>query len=315
MAISLAAGANGHAQQPDGVTGGRSAPLGRELSLLIVAPPEVEIVRVTIRSFSGFWSSQMVPPRQRLTLNGIPGGNLIVRAEALGFKAVEASVTFRDDVVLRLEERSVAREPLPRIDQSVADVSRLAIPAKAWKEMEKSRAVKSPEEAVRHLLKAIQIHPDFDVAHNDLGVQYLRLKRPEEALDAFRTALKINSRFTLARTNLAAVLLEEGETREAIHEYLRVLDLEPGALQAVLGLGKAYAAIEQHVLAVKTYSRAAVSDPESAPARFGLARSYLKLGMPREALPHLRKFLELQPNSAFAERIKGLIVEIEGTGD
>lgn len=315
LIVILAAGAGGHAQRLDGVAGARSPALDRALTVLVMAPPEVEMVRVTVSSFSGFWTSQLIPPRQRFSLNGIPAGNLIVKAEALGFKAVEASVTFRDDVVLRLEERSAGVESLPRIDQSVADVSRLAIPPKAWKEMEKSRKVANPEAAVRHLLKAIAIHHDFDLAYNDLGVQYLRLGRSAEASDAFRTALKINPGFNLARTNLAAVLLERGKANEAIHEYLRVLDREPSNLQAALGLGKAYAAIEQYVLAVKAYSRAAFFDPENGPAQFGIARSYLKLGMSRQAVPHLRKFLELEPKNASAERIKGLIAEIEGAGD
>ncbi len=303
------------AQRLDGVGGGRSPTSDRTLTILVLAPPEVEIVRVTINSFSGFWSSQMIPPRQRYSINGIPAGNLMVKAEAFGFKAVEASVTFRDEVVLRLEEKSAGVESLPRIEQSVADVAHLAIPGKAWKEMEKSRQVKRPEDAVRHLLKAIEIHHDFDMAYNDLGVQYLRLKRSGEALGAFRTALQINSNFNLARTNLAAVLLEEGEAQEAIHEYLRAVDLEPGSLTARLGLAKAYVSIRQYVLAAKTYFQASSLDPENAAAEFGLAKCYIKLGMAGEALPHLRRFLELEPESAFAPAVKGLVAQIETARD
>lgn len=299
-------------QWRDGIVGAPTAQ-NRGLAVLVLAPPGVQTARVTISAFSGFWSSRIVSIGEKAYFEGLPPGNLHIRAEAFGFKVSERTISLGEDVTLELKRSSNAEERFPRIDESVADASLLSIPRKALDEMRRAQRSKGAEDAVKHLLKAVKVHPTFVQAYSDLGAQYLRLGKPAEAERACRKALQIDPEFTRARANLAAILLSEGKSDEAIQEYRHVLELEPRNLQALVGLGRAYVSIEQFVLAVKRFDQAAQIDPASAQAQFGLARSYLKLGMHHEALPSLRRYLELEPESEWAPKIRDMIERIEGS--
>jgi tetratricopeptide (TPR) repeat protein len=73
---------------------------------------------------------------------------------------------------------------------------------RAFYEYEAARQAASPQAAIAHLRRGLDLCPEDDVAHNELGELYLREGRLEEATAEFEAALKINPRFTRARENL-----------------------------------------------------------------------------------------------------------------
>jgi tetratricopeptide (TPR) repeat protein len=53
---------------------------------------------------------------------------------------------------------------------------------------------KSHEEALRYFLKAIEINPDIDYIHNNLGVVYAEMGMHEKAKDEFEKAIAASER-------------------------------------------------------------------------------------------------------------------------
>ena len=85
--------------------------------------------------------------------------------------------------------------------------------------LEEARA-ENPAKAANTLKEAVTLHPNFPLALNELGVQYLKLRQINKAIDVLREACKLNPDAVPARLNLGIALLESKQFAHA-EEHLR----------------------------------------------------------------------------------------------
>jgi len=83
------------------------------------------------------------------------------------------------------------------------------------------------DEAILNLNKAINLQPNFDQAHNNLGNILKNTGKFEEAVNCYREALKINPNYAEAYSNLGNALTEIGKIEEAIVNHQKALKLNP----------------------------------------------------------------------------------------
>jgi tetratricopeptide (TPR) repeat protein len=82
------------------------------------------------------------------------------------------------------------------------------------------------EDAVEEYRKAIGLDPNYDIAHNNLGVIYLdNLGYVQEAIDCLTKAVQCNSRYALAHYNLGRAMAIKGDKVEAARLLQVALDL------------------------------------------------------------------------------------------
>jgi len=82
------------------------------------------------------------------------------------------------------------------------------------------------EEAVVSYHRAIELNPEYDIAHNNLGVIYLDgIGAPDEAISYFKAAIAINPNYTLAYFNAGRSAQMMGEHNEAAEYYQMAMDL------------------------------------------------------------------------------------------
>lgn len=82
------------------------------------------------------------------------------------------------------------------------------------------------EEAIVAYHRAIELNPEYDIAHNNLGVIYIDgIGTPEEALPYFKTAIELNPNYTLAYFNAGRAAQAINEHNEAAGYYQMALDL------------------------------------------------------------------------------------------
>ena len=81
---------------------------------------------------------------------------------------------------------------------------------RAFYEYQAARQAPDPEEAVAQYRQGLQLCPDDDVAHNELGELYLQHGRLAEAITEFTEALRISPNFSRAQKNLEAAKAEQG---------------------------------------------------------------------------------------------------------
>ena len=83
------------------------------------------------------------------------------------------------------------------------------------------------DEAVACCRRALELKPDFAVAHYNLGNALKDMGNLDEAAASYRRALQLNPDFYEAQTNLGATLHDEGDLDEALACYRRALELMP----------------------------------------------------------------------------------------
>ena len=83
------------------------------------------------------------------------------------------------------------------------------------------------EEAVANYTRALQIKPDYAVAHNNLGVVLKDLGKHDEAIARYTKALEINPDYTDAHGNLGKVFKDIGKYEEAMESFTQALSLAP----------------------------------------------------------------------------------------
>ena len=150
-------------------------------------------------------------------------------------------------------------------------------------------------EARTHLARAAEASPSDFNAHYLLGVAAQRLGRGDEALRWWRNALDLQPSHVQLMQIMAVEYGKGRYHREAADIAIRALRLRPDvedlyymAIHACREAGDLSAGLQ-------TAERAAERYPASARANFELAWHLQKDGRFEEALPYLRKAIELDP--------------------
>jgi len=148
-------------------------------------------------------------------------------------------------------------------------------------------------EAKAAALKALQIDGTLAEAHTSLATIHLLYDWDLAACDReFRRALELDPNYTLAHHLYSHCLLALGRTEESLFESKRALELEP--LHLVIGghLGWHYLYARQYDQAIEQFRKTLELDPAFPQAQRYSAWAYLQKGMHSEAIAALRAALD-----------------------
>ena len=134
------------------------------------------------------------------------------------------------------------------------------------------------DDAIRFARKALEIEPQYGVAHYNLGNLYAGLGKYELAQSYFQQALRIYPNFADAHANLGQLLAERGDVESGITYFRRAIKLDPTVVRAHLNLGVALAKLGRPEEALGPLAEAARLAPHSAEYRYYLGSVYAELG-------------------------------------
>lgn len=196
---------------------------------------------------------------------------------------------------------------------SVAELD-ARVPTAAKREY--ARAVRLSKEgdregAIAALGRAIQLYPDYAVAHNDLGVQLFRAGRSKDAAEQFEIAIRIDKDAFRPHLNLGLVSIErrdyekaEGMLRESVaidstqpnsHLYFGVALMQNGKLDdALTELKKA----------------ALFGGDDFAEPHFYLAVLNLRRGIKALARDEANAYLKKEPNGELAPAARAVLARL-----
>ena len=189
------------------------------------------------------------------------------------------------------------------------------------------------EQAVKEYNEAIRAYPNLAAAHNTLGSAHCAAARFEEAAAAFRRAAELDQNYGQAHFNLALTHLKLGREREADaalqaalrayytagdehfkagrpkeaeESYRGMLQIDPEYVPALLRLGLVCNDARRFEEAVGHLRRAAERQPDNPYAHEGLAEALHGLGQHEEAAAAAERALRLSPDSPAAHYLAGL---------
>jgi len=121
---------------------------------------------------------------------------------------------------------------------TVAEMQEVPKPAKKLYEQGLKRAKESkPADAIKHFEDALKIFPDYLLALNKMGEQYLALEQLDKAAEVFESAIKVNGKYPLARINLGMLYFKSKRYAPAIEQLEEAIHSDESYPMAHLYLG------------------------------------------------------------------------------
>jgi Flp pilus assembly protein TadD len=268
---------------------------------------ENELVGTRIADATGnFQFEKMYPGTYRIVVRLAGYQQAEEAVELIGQGGVTRRVMFQ----LEPERNPQAIPPTPTVS-----VTQLAIPEKADKEYRKGKEAlrerKYPE-AIKHFVKAIQAHPAFPQAFNDLGLCYRGTGDLPKAENMFLDCLNVDPPNMYGRMNLADLYAATGRLDQALRLLEETVLLHPGQGAPHLALGKFYFDAGNPAAAEASCRRAEGLSGTSADVHLLLAKIYHQQGRYDLIVPELEAYLMKDPNGAYAEQVRANLARIKG---
>lgn len=213
-------------------------------------------------------------------------------------------------VQIRLDAKRPAR---PEARPGVVNATARAMPKEAGDLYEQAlTAARTGDHrrAVEHLRAALELHPEFPLALNELGVQYMTLGEAGKAAEAWRAAIRLAPAEPNLRVNYGILLLRQKKYAEAEAELGRAVALDESHAvarlhrgHALIRLGRGAEAERELLQAVKLGGER----PATALAHRYLGALYNERGDDARAASALETYLRLAPDARDAAQVRAIL--------
>jgi len=152
--------------------------------------------------------------------------------------------------------------------------------------------------------QALAKHPDDPAALNNLGQALMRLERVDEAIVHFERAVDLAPKTWAYRFNLAAAEAKRGRWDRAVDHYAEAVRAFPDDYASQYNLALALHKNGDEPAAIRAYEQAIQLAPGEATFHVSLGVSLEKIGRVADAVREYRVFLEMEPLSPDAAKLK-----------
>lgn len=167
------------------------------------------------------------------------------------------------------------------------------------------------DDAIRHYQKAIEIAPDFYVAHNNLGSDYLTMSNFPAARKEFEQVIRLNQSDADAYFNLSNVCMLTDQLPDAQHYLDEGLRRQPDSALGQFFLGSLNIRLKKFPEAETALRRAIQTNPQMVQPRLQLVNLLLQQGRKADAESLLRDFLAAFPDNSFSPQAKQVLQRLE----
>ncbi len=157
--------------------------------------------------------------------------------------------------------------------------------------------------AVRAYKKALELTPNDEDLHYNLGIAYVRMGDFTNAESEYREALKLLPDYPEVHNNLGNLLLRTGRLSEAEEQFTEAVKELPEYAQAHNNLGIVRQRQKMTNEALLCFQKAVELDTNYWEARFNLAVSYLQRQEREKGIEQLKEVLRVNPSSEMAQRL------------
>jgi Flp pilus assembly protein TadD len=187
-------------------------------------------------------------------------------------------------------------------------------PKPAVKEFEKGLSADGAgkrDEAIRHYQKAVAIAPEFYLAHNNLGSDYLSKSDFPNARKEFERVVQLNQSDATAYFNLSNVCMLMSELPQAQQYLDEGIRRQPDAALGQFLLGSLSIRLGKLSQAEVALRRAIQLSPVLVQARLKLVNLLLQQGRNQDAVAQLHDFLDAFPNGSYSTQARQVLQRLE----
>lgn len=259
---------------------------------------------------------------------GLPGGTYYVqvRTDGTNYKSVKERIqlgqgnrtnrttgaisgieSLQINFTLEIDNRNSSKTP---INNEV--VFAQSVPPDAEKYFENAlKKIKDEkhDEAIQELENALKIFPEYFLALEKIGYEYLAVNKFAEAENVFAKASQINPKSFSAKSGLGIAQYKLGKKTEAAKTLEEAIILNQTSPTTFLFLGKIYRELKEFDKAEINYKKAKeLSQNKLADAHWELALLYYyNLNRPSDAADELELYLKANPKAENKAQIEKLI--------
>ena len=168
------------------------------------------------------------------------------------------------------------------------------------------------EEAAKTALKAVELRPDYGVAHFNLGNIFARQGKFDLAQRHFEEALRLYPNYAELRSNLGQLLAERGDLQAGMEQFRKAIELNPALSRAHLNLGVVLAKQGRIDEADASLRVAVRLMPRSAETRFYLGSVYAAQNRYAEAAESFQESLQIDSDFAPAHHSLAQVLSAQG---
>lgn len=273
-----------------------------------------KIVKVTLESVSAFGTMSTVTEQDgSFRFRSLQAGSYTIVVDA-GKEYEIARETVNIDREASPGGRTIQVAIQLQLKVDSANPAFANVPAEALNSYQKGVAAAkkgNSKNAVEFLSKAVAAYPNFPIALNDLGLQYLKLGQMSKASETFEELLKLKPADAAGHLNLGIALFNQKKLPEAEAHLREAVKLKTTDAASHYYLGMTLVSSKQYPEAEKELEQAIANGGENlALAHKYLGGLYMSSKKNQQAADELEKYLKLDPKAADAERIKGTIKDL-----
>jgi Flp pilus assembly protein TadD len=203
-----------------------------------------------------------------------------------------------------VDARNVVPDPPPAAldpktgeSTAVSDENGLELNQKVAREhLQRARELFSQNDingAINSLSMAVSLDPKLWDAHNLLGIAFEMKGLRSKALESLETALKADKPQPEHINDFGYILIKNGEYSRAVKYLKRAVKAQPDNQRFLNNLGLALVEVGKFDDAYKAFEKAM----GEFDGRMNMAVRLLRLGYDKQAIKHLERCREMQPNS------------------
>ncbi|HUV49578.1 MAG TPA: tetratricopeptide repeat protein [Anaerolineae bacterium] len=152
------------------------------------------------------------------------------------------------------------------------------------------------DKALSSFEQAIQLDPENEYAHNQLGILYGKKDEFDKAFREFLTVADIDRQNTFALLWLGILHLRKGEMNQAFERFNKIIQIDPNSADSYYFLGTIYNFRRNPVMAIEYLKKARNADSGEADTHFRLAKAFHNADMIANALLEYNRTLEIKPS-------------------
>ncbi|MEO6391377.1 MAG: tetratricopeptide repeat protein [Pyrinomonadaceae bacterium] len=150
-----------------------------------------------------------------------------------------------------------------------------------------------PTKAIELLAKAIEIDPEYAIAHRELGRSFLECQEPEQALEHLREAISLDPEDSWSHVYLGNAFWALGLPEEAEDSFFEAIKTDPEDVLAAWAIAFYYDQQGRSDEAEEFYRKALAIDPDHFVSNRDYGKFLLEKGDPENAEIYLKKAQEL----------------------